>query len=153
MKEGDKITPIVGEGSPWKGRARAVPAALLIYGVQTAGQKPLWDYVTDESGEPKREHRWLFDGACRIRIGAVEAEELTIKEFQTRFESDQWCIEHRSHPIALLRYYFDQLTVFAEKSKGWQPGQLLRNGDNVVMIGPHMSDEDKAEALRKFTES
>lgn len=155
VNRGDRVRILEGDGPPFSGRARGVPAAALISGASLGnGTKPLIDWVEEIDGNPVRKHKWIFDADHLLHFQPdFEAESITVGLFADRFDSDQWCEEHPHHPIAIMRRFFDQLLIMEAKRKDWKPGIVVRNGNCYVYLPPGMSEEDRNIELEKLSQS
>jgi hypothetical protein len=154
VKNGDSIRIISGEGDPFRGQARCLPAALLCCGAGLYGEKPLVDFLEEKDGAVERNHRWCFDADTLLEFKPQFAEEqITVDEFARRFNNDEWCTANPHHPITHLRSFFEQITIMEEKRKTWKPALLVRNGNNYALIGPSMGEDEKKEALEKLAAS
>jgi hypothetical protein len=126
----------------------AAAIAALTFGYQLIPKdeaKNFEDYVEETKQGTLRETLWVFNDLSTANIAG---ENVALKDFIARFMDLKWCEAHADSPIANLRHYHENVSLWREHFRANKPMILMRKGQRVLKIRPDASDKEKAKWLK-----
>jgi hypothetical protein len=108
------------------------------------------DTVEQTEKGPLRKVEWYIDGSSKgLFVTAEGREEIDFTEFQRRYQSEQWCLEHSHHPISFMRWSARHLSELRDKIRDLTPAAVLRRGNRMVTV-PADLPQDKKDKLLSY---
>ena len=106
------------------------------------------DTVEQTEKGPLRKVEWFIDGSSKgLFVTAEGREEIDFSEFQKRYQSEQWCIEHSHHPISFMRWADRAHSELRDKIRAMTPAAILRRGRKMVTIPADLPADKKNQLL------
>ena len=104
------------------------------------------DYAEElPDGTLRRESVWVFDDSRTVQI---LDETITLSDFFARFRDLDWCNEHPDSPIANLRHYHENLTLWRQHFRDHPPMVLIRKGQRTLKLRADATEEEKTKWLK-----
>jgi hypothetical protein len=126
--------------------ASAVAALTFGYQLIDKGEaKNFEDYVEETKESAQRETLWVFNDLSTANIAG---ENVALKDFIARFMDLKWCEAHADSPIANLRHYHENVSLWREHFRANKPMILMRKGQRVLKIRPDATEKEKAKWLK-----